>query len=305
MTTLMIVLLAAVTMLVLATFMGYVLGWANEAFHVEVDPRIDQVNEALPGANCGGCNYVGCGEYAEAVVNDDEAVNLCTVGGESVATAIADILGVDVQQSWPYRPVVHCGATFSERLQRSDYRGQKQCASANIVSGVQGCIYGCMGFGDCERSCAFDAIHIVDGLATVDYDACTGCGNCAKVCPRNIVTMVPFKNEEMVAVKCANKDFGKAVKAVCKVGCLGCKACARASELFTFGDEAIPVIDYDKYDPEKMADVEVALAKCPMKRLVKVGLPSEGDLSAVASEDAPTIVRADFKTTVDDTEWHG
>jgi len=296
----LMIILAAVAMLALAAFMGYVLGWANRAFHVEVDPRIEHVDEALPGANCGGCGYVGCGEYAEAVVNDAEAVNLCTVGGESVATDIAEILGVAVEQSWPYRPAVHCGATYNERLQLGDYHGERQCASANIVSGVQGCIYGCMGFGDCDRSCPFDAIHTVNGLAVVDYDKCTGCGNCAKVCPRNIITMVPFKSQQMVVVACANKDFGKDVKAVCKVGCLGCKACARASDLFTVEDN-IPTIDYDKYDPSKMDDVEVALTKCPMKRLAKIGQPPRGD----ADEEAPKIVQADFKTTVDDAEWRG
>ena len=304
MTTLLIVLLAAATMVLLAAFMGYVLGWANKAFHVEIDPRIEHVNEALPGANCGACGYVGCGEYAEAVVEDDEAVTLCPVGGESVAAAIAHILGVDVQQSWPYRPVVHCGATTKQRLQRGHYDGEAQCATANLVSGVQGCIYGCMGFGDCELSCPFDAIEIVDGLAVVDYDACTGCGNCAKVCPRNIISMVPFKDREMIVVKCANKDFGKHVKAVCKVGCLGCKACARVTDLISVEDN-IPSIDYDKYDPAEMENVEVALTKCPMKRLVKVGDPSTRDVEAVSDEEAPTIVQADFKTTADDAEWRG
>jgi len=305
-TTLMIILAAAV-MLALACLMGFVLGWANRAFHVEVDPRIEHVDEALPGANCGGCGYVGCREYAEAVVNDSEAVTLCTVGGESVATEIAEVLGVEVEQSWPYRPAVHCGASTAQRLKRSEYRGESQCATANLVSGVQGCIYGCMGLGDCDRSCPFDAIHVIDGLAAVDYEVCTGCGNCAKVCPRNIISMVPFKTGQMVVVQCANQDFGKEVKAVCKVGCLGCKACARASGLFAFdeGKGSIPVIDYDAYDPDEMEAVEVALTKCPMKRLVKVGKPTPADVAAVGDEEAPTIVQADFKTTADDAEWRG
>ena len=95
--TLMIIILAAAVMLALATLMGYVLGWANKAFHVEVDPRIERINEALPGANCGACGYIGCGEYAEATVVDNAAVDLCPVGGDSVASAVADILGVEVE----------------------------------------------------------------------------------------------------------------------------------------------------------------------------------------------------------------
>ncbi len=298
--TILLIVLAAATMLALATLMGYVLGWANKTFHVDIDPRIEHVDEALPGVNCGGCGYIGCMEYAEAVVAADEAVDKCTVGGESVAAMIADILGVEVSQSWPFRPAVHCGATHADRLNRSDYRGEQTCASANILGGLQGCTYGCMGLGDCERSCRFDAVHVVDGLSTVDYEACVGCGACAKVCPRNMISMVPFKAEQMLVVACANKDFGKEVKAVCKVGCLGCKACTRHSDLFTVNDN-LPTIDYDNYDPEDMAGLEVAITKCPSKRLTMVGRPAEAD----SPPGHGPVVTVDFKTTVDDTEWRG
>ena len=301
---LVLMILAGATMLVLALFMAYVLGWASRALHVEVDPRVERVIGALPGANCGACGFVGCSEYAEAFVAGDAPPDKCPVGGESCAQEIAAILGVEVEQSWPFRPAVHCGATYEQRLGRSDYRGEMTCVSANIVSGVQGCTYGCTGFGDCREACDFDAVHIIDGLATIDYDKCTGCGACARACPRNIISMVPFKAERMLVVTCSNKDFGKDVKAVCKVGCLGCKACQRASDLFTV-EENLSRIDYDKYDPDKMAEVNVALEKCPMKRIVVAGKPSEKDLAAVADREVPEIVTGDFKTTVDETEWHG
>ena len=299
-----VILLAAATMLVLALFMAYVLGWANEAFHVQVDPRVDQVNEALPGANCGGCGYVGCNEYAEAVVADETTPDMCPVGGVSCATALAKILGIKLTQTWPYRPVVHCRANFDDRLGRSDYQGEKTCASANIISGIQACTYGCLGMGDCDVSCNFDAIEVVDGLSTVDYHKCVGCGACAKVCPRNIISMVPFKHEQMLAIRCSNKDFGKDVKAVCKVGCLGCAACQRVSDAFNVTDH-IARVDYDKYDPESMSDLLVALEKCPSKSIVFVGKPTEKDLSEVADAESPSIAQADFKTTVDKTDWHG
>jgi RnfABCDGE-type electron transport complex B subunit len=298
------ILLAAGVMLILAVFMAVVLGWANRAFHVEVDPRVEAVNNALPGANCGGCGYVGCGEYAEAVVEGKAGPEACPVGGANCAARIAEILGLELDESWPYRPAVHCGANLDQRLKRHEYHGEPSCAAANLVAGVQGCTYGCLGFGDCVRSCRFDAIHVVNGLATVDYDKCTGCGACATVCPRNIISMVPFKQTEMTVVSCSNKDFGKDVKAVCKVGCIGCKACARASELFQVEDN-IPVVDYDKYDPNEMDSLEVAIDKCPMKRLVSVGTPRDEDVQATEGEEVPHVVQADFKTTVDDTEWHG
>ena len=299
-----VILLAGGTMLILALVAGYLLGLANKVFHVEVDPRIEAVNAALPGANCGGCGFVGCMSYAEAVAGGKAPPTKCTVGGEACAKEIAKIMGVEVAQSWPYRPAVHCLAAYVDRLGRHSYLGEKTCTAANLVSGVQGCAYGCMGFGDCARACEFDAIHVVDGLATVDYEKCVGCGACAKACPRNIISMTPFKADRMLIIACSNKDFGKDVRAVCKVGCIGCKACTKACGLFTVTDN-LPRIDYDQYDPNTMNAAQLAIDKCPAKGIVYVGKPTKKDLEKVADKEAPALVEADFKTTVDKTEWQG
>ena len=300
-----IILLAVATMLILALFMAYVLGWANVTFHVELDPRQQAVQDALPGANCGGCGFIGCNEYAEAVVAGDTPVDKCPVGGDECAEALAAILGVEITQSWPQRPVVHCGAARDQRLGRNDYDGEQTCTAANMVAGVQGCTYGCTGLGDCAAVCEFDAVKIVDGLSVIDYDKCVGCGACERICPRHVITLVPFKTEQMLAVACSNKDFGKDVKKVCKVGCIGCKMCQKlAAGLITVEDNA-PTVDYDAYDPEKMADVDAAIAKCPAKRLVMIGKPTDRDLAATADQQAPTVAEADFRTTVDKTGWHG
>lgn len=296
--------LSAGTLLGMAVVLTYILGWANKAFHVETDPRVDAIMDALPGANCGGCGFVGCGEYAEAVVLGSADVDRCPVGGAGCAADIAGVMGVEVGDKLPYRPIVHCGAGYEERLLRNPYRGEARCQAANLVTDVQGCIYGCLGSGDCTRACAFDAIIIKDGLATVDYEKCVGCGACASVCPRNIISMVPFKQEQMLAVLCCNKDAGKEVKRVCTVGCLGCKACQRMSDLFKIEDN-LSCIDYEAYSPEKMEDALKACNKCPRNRLVFVGKPTDKDIAAVMGEEAPEVATADFKTTVDDTEWRG
>lgn len=296
--------LAAGTMVGMAVAMSYVLGWANRAFYVEVDTRVEAVIDVLPGANCGGCGYVGCSDYAEAVVSGKAPVDKCTVGGNSCAASVAEIMGVEVAQSWPYRPIVHCGAHYEDRLDRSEYRGEFKCSAANLVAGVQGCTYGCLGFGDCERACEFDAIHVIDGLATVDYDKCVGCGACAKACPRNIITMIPFKYEQMLAVTCSNKDIGDEVKIVCKVGCIGCRVCSRFCSLFTI-EENLPAIDYGNYCTDFMDQLEKAVKKCPRKGIVFMGKPTPKDLEAVEDHPLPRVIEADFKTTVDDTEWRG
>ena len=300
-----LVLMAAGTMLLLALVAGHALGWANRVFHVATDPKYDAVLAALPGINCGGCGCAGCAEYASAVVAGKMPVTKCMPGGTNCARQLAGILGIALSQTWPYRPVVHCGAHTEDKLKRRAYRvGEQTCGAANMISGIQGCSYGCLALDDCVRACAYDAIGMIDGLATVDYDKCVGCGACERACPRHIISMVPFKNERMLAVTCSNLDFGKDVKAVCKVGCIGCQACTRISELFQIKDN-LPRIDYDKYDPEKMDAVELLIQKCPMKRILFVGKPSERDLQAVEGEEVPDIVKPDFKTTVDKTEWHG
>jgi electron transport complex protein RnfB len=300
--TALLIILAAATMLLLAVGMALVLGWANKTFHVEVDPRVEQVLAALPGVNCGGCGYVGCSEYAEAVVKGEVGVDKCTVGGVSCATALAKILGVELEVSFPRRPVVHCAADYEARLKRAPYSGEPTCTSANLIAGVQGCTYGCLGLDDCVRACRFDAIHVVNGLAVVDYEACVGCAACERACPRHIISMVPFKAERMLVVACSNHDPGRLVRAVCTVGCIGCGACQKLNDLFNVVD-GLAGIDYDRYDPAM--DLGPVLDKCPREMLLYVGKPTEKDLAAVADEKLPDRVEGDFKTTVDKTDWHG
>ncbi len=293
---------AAIILMALAILMALILGWANRKFHVEVDPRVEEIMDALPQANCGACGYVGCSEYAEAVAKGEADVDLCAPGGESCAKNLAEIMGVELEEMFPYRPVVHCAANEDQRLQMKVYQGEQTCTAANLVSGVQGCTYGCLGFGDCVRSCNYDAIHLKKRLAVVDYDKCVGCGACARVCPRNIITMVPFKASKVPVIQCSNKDFGPEVKKVCKVGCIGCGICARFSDLI-FMEDNLPRIKYEEYEPDK--SMEKPMEKCPMKKLVYIGKPTREEKNAVTDEEIPDRIEADFKTTVDKTEWWG
>ena len=296
------ILLAIGTMVFLATAFGLVLGWANVKFRVRQDPRVEAVLDALPGANCGGCGVVGCADYAKAVVEGALPPDKCTVGGPAVAQEIADILGIEAAESAPYRPVIHCAADRHNRLGLSDYRGEPTCFAANVIGDVQGCTYGCLGLGDCADACNYDAVDMVDGLARIDYDKCVGCGACERACPRHIISMIPFKAERMLVVACSNKDPGRLVKNVCKLGCIGCKLCQKAMEVFGISDN-VARLDYDRYEPGM--DFAKALEKCPRQIMFYVGKPSARDLAAVADEELPERVTDQFETTADKAQWRG
>ena len=228
---------------------------------------------------------------------------LCAPGGPSCAEALAGIMGVEVERTWPYRAVVHCAAPTEHRLGRHEYRGEQTCAAANVVSDVQGCVYGCLGLSDCVRSCDYDAIHVIDGLARVDYRNCTGCGACVDACPRHIISRIPFKAERVLVVACSNQDFGADVKKVCSVGCIGCKACEKLSGLIAMSGN-LPEIDYE-VETHSPDDFTASVEKCPMESLIWVGEPTEADIAATMDEELPERIEAEFRTTVDQAEWRG
>lgn len=282
----LIVLLAAGVMLALAIIFSYILGWADEAFRVEVDPRIEAILAALPGANCGGCGFLGCGDYAAAIVEKDVATNKCPVGGSATASSICGIMGVDAIESAPMQAMVRCGA-HSKDSKRNNYLGEKTCLGANFVSGVKDCTYGCLGFGDCVKACNYGALTIQDSLATVDYDKCIGCGACTKACPRALIVMIPFISDPMPAVACANPDAAKDVKAACSKGCIACKMCERKCDLYVVANN-LAAVNYTAYTSDRLADTMIAMEKCPNQTIRLVGdvvkapaIPSETSSEAV------------------------
>jgi RnfABCDGE-type electron transport complex B subunit len=276
------IILATIVMGCLAVAMASLLGWVNQAFDVQIDQRLEAILESLPGANCGGCGFAGCAEYAEAVAKREVATNLCVLGGPLCAQKLAEIMGVEASAASPCRAVVHCAANEDQRLQRIEYHGEKTCAAANLVPYVQGCPYGCLGLGDCVRACQYDAIHVIRSLATVDYEKCVGCAACVRACPRNIITMVPFKSDRTLVVACSSQDFGSDVKAVCEVGCLGCKACTRNNDLIDM-DGNLPRIDYDMYDSR--AEYEDIMHTCARESLIFVGKPGANESATVAGAE--------------------
>lgn len=230
--------------------MAALLAVGRKAFSVEVDPRQERINDVLPGANCGGCGYPGCSGYASALVDGTASPTACAPGGADLATEIGAILGVEVEHTEPMVALIACAGTDAASPQLVGYIGERSCTAAHAFPGaLKACTRGCLGLGSCIEACMFDAIiKSSNGLVFVIPNACTGCGNCVDACPRGVIKMVPKK--ETVHVLCVNPDKPKMVKAVCAVGCTGCKLCVKQSKRFELdgtlahvthtGDEEIP-----------------------------------------------------------------
>ena len=241
------VLIAALIVGGTGLFIGIFLGVAGKKFAIEVDEKEAQILEALPGNNCGGCGYAGCAALAAAIAKGEAPANQCPVGGAAAAQAIAGILGEEAGESVHKVAFVKCAGTCDKAKQAYEYTGIEDCVIASNMQngGPKGCSYGCMGFGSCVKACPFDAIHVVDGIAVVDKEACKACGKCIAVCPKHLIELVPYEQKHLV--QCNSQDKGKDVMSVCSGGCIGCKMCEKLCGVAAVKVENnIAHIDYDK-----------------------------------------------------------
>ncbi len=222
------------------------------------DPRIGKLAELLPGANCGGCGFAGCADYARAIVTQDAECNQCAPGGATTATAIAAFLGRTVAALEKQHALVFCCGDDTEATRRANYNGINDCAAAQaIAGGDKGCTYGCLGYGTCARICPVNAISVLNGLARVDKATCIACGKCVTACPRKIIRLVPAAAE--IHVLCSSKDKGPTVKKVCGSGCIGCRICTKFADDTIAMDGFLAVVDYSK-----PLTNEETIAKCPV-----------------------------------------
>ena len=220
----------------LGLIFGLVLAAASKVFYVETDPRLEKLNECLPGANCGGCGYPGCGGYAEAVLNGEAPIGKCASGGNECAQAMGDIMGIKADAVTRKVALVRCsgdryfdkqGNMVAGSKVKANYEGFKDCLAASKVggSGPLSCKYGCLGYGSCVKACKYGAIKIVKNVAHVDEDLCVGCMACAAVCPRNLI--VPVEPDRNVLIACASMAKGAVTTRSCTAGCIGCGLCKK------------------------------------------------------------------------------
>jgi formate dehydrogenase beta subunit len=183
------------------------LGVAAKVFYVKVDPLVEALEEALPGANCGGCGYAGCSSAAVAVAAGQAEANLCVGGGPEIGVALAGIMGVEVKETEPQIAQVGCRYPVQRADIKYDYSGLRDCRAAVILAGgPKECPIGCIGLGSCAMACPFDALVIgLDGLPVVDEFKCTGCGTCVRTCPQQIMNLTSVTDRilsEQRAVDC-------------------------------------------------------------------------------------------------------
>lgn len=221
------ILLAMLVLGVLGGLFGALLAFASKIFHVETDPKQEQIRACLAGANCGGCGFPGCDGYAAAVAEGRAPTNKCVAGGAEAAAKIAGIMGVAASDTEKMVAFVPCSGTHGHAEMRFNYTGPEDCRAAMLFGGKSNktCTFACIGMGNCAKACQFDAMHIVDGVAEVDRSKCVGCGACVDACPKSIVKLIPESQKVMPA--CGNMDKGAKVMKMCDFGCIGCMKCQR------------------------------------------------------------------------------
>ncbi|WFA09483.1 RnfABCDGE type electron transport complex subunit B [Tissierella sp. Yu-01] len=247
----------------LGSAFGVILAIASKVFFVPTDPRVEELQNVLPGANCGACGYPGCAGLASALAEGKAPVNACSIGGQKVADMVADILGAASETVEKQVAVVLCQGDCDKAKDKYIYEGIQDCRIADtLADGQKSCSFGCLGCGTCYNVCQFDAIEMINGVAVIDREKCTACKKCVEVCPKHIIEMVPYDNHAIV--KCKSEDTGKVVRSHCTIGCIGCKICVKncPEDAFTFENNLAKII-YDK-----CTNCMTCVEKCPTKCIV-------------------------------------
>ena len=269
----------------LGVIAAIVLYYVAQKFKVYEDPRIDDVEKMLPGANCGGCGYPGCRGLADALVKAENLEDLsCPVGGSPTMVSIASYLGKAVEEKEPMVAVVRCGGDCDKRAKLNDYDGERRCAIASsLYSGETGCSSGCLGMGDCVAVCKFGAISVnpKTQLVEVDEDKCTACGKCVTACPKMIIELrKKGVKGRRVFVSCINKDKGGLTRKACTSGCIACGKCKKACPFDAITIENnIAYIDYNKCKLCRKCVLE-----CPTGAIVDVNFPTPPPVKAPKKE---------------------
>jgi Na+-translocating ferredoxin:NAD+ oxidoreductase subunit B len=278
-------LITIISLSLLAFISAVILYFVALKFKVTEDPRIDEIQAVLPAANCGGCGFAGCRNFAEALVASDTFDGLnCPVGGAEVMNNAAKILGKVAPVVDPLVAVLLCNGKPEFRHQTSVYNGVPDCRiSHNLYIGETDCSYGCLGNGDCVRACIFDAMYMdtATHLPVISDDKCVACGACMKACPRKLIELrKKAKKDRKIYVACSNCDKGGIAKKACSVACIGCNKCLKVCEA-----GAITIENNLAYiDAKKCTFCRKCVTECPTNSIIELNFSPRKSKSEVQTE---------------------
>ena len=262
------------TLVVIGTSAAVILYLVAQKFKVYEDPRIDDVEKALPGANCGGCGFAGCRAFAEACVKADSLSDLnCPVGGNVTMGSVASLLGLEAIKKDPRVAFIRCNGTCDHRPKTSHFDGATTCAiAASVYSGESDCQFGCLGFGDCYDACDFGAIDLRAnlGVPLILDDKCVACGACVEACPKNLIELRKrFPKDRKVVVACRNEEKGGIARKACDVACIGCGKCEKECNF-----DAITIKNNLAFiDSDKCKLCRKCVPVCPTNAIIEVNFP--------------------------------
>ena len=151
----------------IALVAGLLLSFADRQLPTNSESLVETINDLLPQTQCAQCGYPGCKPYAKAIVDNNEAVNLCPPGGQETVDKLTTLLGRDTlalleENSMPMSQSV---AVIEEQL--------------------------CIGCTHCRDACPVDAIVGAHQMMhTIITSECTGCELCIAPCPVDCISMV-------------------------------------------------------------------------------------------------------------------
>ncbi len=234
--------------------------------------RIEEIENSLPGLNCGLCSYLNCHDYADAIMQGKSNFGLCKIekiekkilaGKSKVKNLSPDPSPASKKYDAhvvSYDLVLLCGAEKGISYDKFDYDGISTCKAAAMQNnGYKKCEHACLGFGDCAIVCPVNAITTINGLPSINEKKCTLCGECLKACPKKVISKIPKQSAAYIA--CNANDLPDIVDNNCVVGCNSCLECIKVCE-----PKAITIIDnHVTIDYSKCTNCKKCIPVCKRK----------------------------------------